>query len=231
MIKAYVFDLDGTLHDQEISEREALEKLFRADVRLEPTPSFSAFLRAWRNAAEEYLSSSPKGGLSFEEKRRGRVMDTYAQFGAELNPDEAGQIFQKYSAHYEKSWRPYAEAAPALEALKASFRLGVITNGDGAMQRGKIKACGVEGFFESILVSGEAGCAKPEAAIFELSRKAFGLDAHEMAYVGDRLETDALAAKAAGWQGIWINRKHMPGLESDPSIRVIQSLLELKDGL
>ena len=230
MIKAYVFDLDGTLHDQEISEREALEKLFREDVRLEPTPSFSAFLRAWRNAAEEYLSSSPKGGLSFEAKRRGRVMDSYSQFGVELGPEEAGLLFQKYSSHYEKSWRPYAEAVPALEALKPSVRLGVITNGDGPMQRGKIKACGLDGFFESVIVSGEAGCAKPDAAIFELSRNAFGLAPEEMAYVGDRLETDALAAKAAGWQGIWINRKQMPGIESDPSIRVIQSLLELKAG-
>src|SRR5260221_4841401 len=100
MIKAYVFDLDGTLHDQEASEREALEKLFREDIRLDPVPSFSNFLRAWRNAAEETLQSSSKGQLSFEEKRARRVMDTYAQFNSEIGEAEALDLFRKYAAHY-----------------------------------------------------------------------------------------------------------------------------------
>lgn len=229
MLKAYIFDLDGTLHDQELSEREALEKLFREDIVLDPMPSFSSFLRAWRNASEEYLSSSPKGKLSFDEKHAGRVMDTLSQFGSEVTAEQARAIFQKYGAHYEKSWRPYADAVPALEALKGRFKLGIITNGDSAMQRGKIKACGVTPFADSIIVSGEAGVTKPDPAIFELSRRALGLEPGELAYVGDRLETDALAAKAAGWQGIWINRKHMPGNEITPGIRVINSLLELRD--
>lgn len=231
MIKAYVFDLDGTLHDQEASEREALEKLFREDVALQPSPSFTHFLRAWRNAAEETLQSSPKGQLSFEEKRARRVMDTYAQFNAEIGGADALELFRKYAAHYEKSWRPYDDALPALQSLKKKFRLGMITNGDAGMQKGKIRACQLDSLFESTLISGEAGVSKPDAAIFELSRKAFGLQASEMAYVGDRLETDAVAAQKSGWQGVWINRKHMPGDGLEQGIRVINGLAELKDGL
>jgi putative hydrolase of the HAD superfamily len=225
MIQAYVFDLDGTLHDQEASEREALEKLFLQDIRLDPMPNFTAFLRAWRNAAEENLSSSPKGaGLSFDERRARRVMSTLSQFGTECGADAALELFHKYWAHYEKSWRPYPDALGALQRLKPRFRLGVITNGEGAMQRGKIKACGLEGIFESVLVSGELGVSKPDKAIFERSQAGFKLDPAAMAYVGDRQETDAMAAVNAGWTGIWINRKHMPGEAADPGIQMIQSL-------
>jgi len=228
MIQAYVFDLDGTLHDQEASERQALELLFREDIRLEPMPSFSAFLRAWRNAAEESLQSSAKGSLSFEQRRARRVTETLAQFGAETGEAAALELFGKYAAHYEKSWRPYEDALPALKDLQGRFPLGIITNGDAAMQRGKIRACGLESLMKSIVISGEAGVSKPDAAIFELSRKAFGLAAQDMAYVGDRLETDALAALKAGWHGVWINRKHMPGGDDGSGIRVINGLMELQ---
>jgi putative hydrolase of the HAD superfamily len=231
MIKAYVFDLDGTLHDQEASEREALEKLFRQDILLDPMPSFSNFLRAWRNASEETLQSSPTGQLSFEEKRARRVMDTHAQFGAEIDQAKALDLFRRYVAHYERSWRPYADALGVLQGLGKAYRLGVITNGDSAMQHGKIKACGLEGQLEQVIVSGDVDVSKPDPAIFRLSQKAFGLDAKDMAYVGDRLETDALAAQRAGWQGIWINRKHMPGGGADGGIRVISALTELLDGV
>jgi putative hydrolase of the HAD superfamily len=227
MIKAYVFDLDGTLHDQEASEREALEKLFRQDIRLDPMPSFSSFLRAWRNASEETLLSSSSGELSFEEKRARRVMDTHAQFDAEVDQLKALELFKKYTAHYEKSWRPYDDALPVLQTLKKKYRLGVITNGDSAMQHGKIKACGLNAELENIIVSGDAKVSKPDPRIFRLSQEAFHLEPADMAYVGDRLETDALAAQKAGWQGIWINRKHMPGGESDSGIRVIRALSEL----
>ena len=229
MIKAYIFDLDGTLHDQEASEREALEKLFREDISIEPSPSFSNFLRAWRNAAEETLQSSSKGQLSFEEKRARRVMDTHAQFGAEISQAAALELFRRYAAHYEKSWRPYEDALPALQALKKSYRLGIITNGDSAMQRGKIKACGLEGLVEHVVVSGEAGVSKPDPAIFDLCRHAFKLEPLEMAYVGDRFETDAVAARGAGWHGVWINRKHMPAGEAEAGIRVITGLMDLQE--
>jgi putative hydrolase of the HAD superfamily len=227
MIQAYVFDLDGTLHDQEASEREALERLFHQDIRLDPMPSFSAFLRAWRNASEETLSSAPgNSGLSFEERRSRRVMSTLSQFGSEIGAAAALELFQRYWAHYEKCWRAYPDALPLLRALKGRFKIGVITNGDGTMQRGKIQACGVEPFLDSIIVSGEAGAAKPAPEIFDKSRLSLGLNPDKLAYVGDRLEVDALAAQAAGWKGIWLNRKGMPGNEA-AQVQVIHSLEEL----
>jgi putative hydrolase of the HAD superfamily len=225
--KAYIFDLDGTLIDQEAAEREALEELFKADILLDPMPHFSAFIRVWRNIAEDYLNAYLRGKMSLDEQRVRRVKDLHTQFGREIGDEEARGISKKYLRHYEAQWRAFEDSLPALQALKGSHRLGIITNGDSAQQRSKIKKCGLEPFFEKILVSSEAPAPKPDKAIFEHCQGLFGLEAADMAYVGDRLETDALAAKASGWQGVWINRKHMPSGDAESGIRVISGLTEL----
>src|SRR5258706_6863672 len=136
MIKAIVFDLDGTLHDQESGERAALEKLYRQDVQLDPMPGYAEFLRIWRNTADGYLNEFHKGRMSFDEQRISRVIDLHSAYGKELSHDAAKALNDRYVAYYEQEWRPYADALPALGQLKSAFRLGVITNGDASRQRG-----------------------------------------------------------------------------------------------
>jgi putative hydrolase of the HAD superfamily len=228
MIKAIVFDLDGTLHDQETGERLALEKLYRQDIQLDPTPGYAEFLRVWRNSADGLLSEVHKGRMDFDEQRVQRVIELHATYGKELSVEAARALSDQYVAYYEQEWRPYPDALLALGQLRGSYRLGIITNGEGRRQRGKIKKCGFEGSMESVIVSGEVGVSKPDKGIFELSRQAFGLQPEEMAYVGDRLETDALGARGAGWRGLWIDRKGMPG-SGDPD--TINGLLELTQKL
>jgi putative hydrolase of the HAD superfamily len=57
-----------------------------------------------------------------------------------------------------------------------------------------------------VLTSAEAGVAKPDAAIFHEACRRAGCAPQDSIYVGDRLETDAMAARAAGLHGIWLDR-------------------------
>ncbi|MBQ3168432.1 MAG: HAD family hydrolase, partial [Clostridia bacterium] len=52
--------------------------------------------------------------------------------------------------------------------------------------------------------SAEAGCTKPDRAIFELALKAAGCEAEESVMVGDRLDNDMLPAKEIGMKTVWI---------------------------
>ena len=68
-LKALVFDLDGTLVDQEGAERDALQALFEQDIKLDEAPSFHVFLRDWRNVADEYLQRFLDNKMGFDEQR------------------------------------------------------------------------------------------------------------------------------------------------------------------
>jgi putative hydrolase of the HAD superfamily len=92
----------------------------------------------------------------------------------------------------------------------------VVTNGDPAQQHAKLRASGLAGDFPVVIVSGEAGVAKPDAAIFHAACARLGLPPERVAYVGDRYDVDALGAAAAGLRGVWLNRAGLAAPASGP---------------
>jgi putative hydrolase of the HAD superfamily len=226
-LKALVFDLDGTLVDQEGAERDALMRLYESELHLDPAPGFRDFLRLWRTAGDDYLQRYLDNQLSFEDQRVQRFIAIFRAVGQVCPPDEARRLHLAYADLYRRQWRAYEDAKPALAALAKHYRLAVITNGDGAQQRAKLVATDLLGHFEHVLVSGDVKVAKPDAAIYRLSEKALGLAPGELAYVGDRLNVDVQGAVNAGWTPIWIDRLSMPGGAPESSVKVIRSLNEL----
>jgi putative hydrolase of the HAD superfamily len=229
MIQAFVFDLDGTLVDQEGAERDALQDLYEQDIELPNKPSFHVFLRDWRNVADDYLQRFLDNKMGFDEQRILRFQALYAKVGVECPRELAERLHLRYGQLYESRWRAFDESVEVLKKLKdAGKRLAVITNGDGTAQRGKLKATGLEPWFESVIVSDEVKVRKPDPAIFRLSEQALGLAPAQLAYVGDRTEVDVAGAKASGWTAVWLDRKGMPGGPAgDPEVKVAYTLKDL----
>lgn len=229
-IKALVFDLDGTLVDQEGAERDALQQLLDHEIKMAAKPSFHTFLRDWRNIADEYLQRFLDNQMSFDEQRIKRFEALFAKYGEPCTRLEAERLHQAYGRIYAEQWRAFDETAEVLLNLKqAGYRLAVITNGDGEAQRGKLKATNLEHWFESIVVSGDVKVRKPDAAIFRLSEQALGLKPAELAYIGDRPDADVAGALAAGWLPIWLDRKGMPGASpTDDRVLIVTRLTQIQ---
>jgi beta-phosphoglucomutase-like phosphatase (HAD superfamily) len=76
----------------------------------------------------------------------------------------------------------------------------------------------------AVIASSEAGAAKPNAKIFHQGCTRLRLAPDEVAYVGDRLQTDAIAATNAGLHGIWLNRDNAPTPAEPPVIQTLEDL-------
>lgn len=102
----------------------------------------------------------------------------------------------------------YPDTRPALEVLRASFRIAVVSNADDDHLMLALTENGLaqEGLFEFILSSEGAQSYKPRRSIFHQAAARFGLSPEDVLYVGDSPVADVLGARSAGMSIAWLNR-------------------------
>ena len=206
MISVVLFDLDDTL----FAHRRAVEDGVIAHLHsmglAEDGSDNAAEAARWSELEELHYSSYLAGDLDYLGQRRSRARDFLSPYGMTLDSDaEAERWFEEYLHAYRAAWTLHPDAIPALQAL-SDYRLGIITNGVPHFQQPKLDALGLSPYFEYVVTSGDFGAVKPDPSIFLHACAVFDVDPSQAAYVGDRLNTDAIGASQAGLLGIWLNR-------------------------
>lgn len=116
--------------------------------------------------------------------------------GAEFS-EEFGRVRRKFQ-------RLMPNAKEVLGHLHSHYCLGMLTNGAPSLQREKIVAAGIDGFFKSIAISGERRIGKPQAAVFFQLIKELDMSPSEVIMVGNSKERDIVGAYNAGVRSIWL---------------------------
>lgn len=225
-----MFDLDDTLIDEREHQR-AVMRTCSTLASLQDGPDadrlFEANQKVWRAYWPEVEGKWTRGllegaSLSLEAWRRTlRACSCIDEPLAKL-------AVEALSRHTRAAYRLYEDVPELLDLLKGRLRLGLITNGAADTQRERLRWFDLEDQFEVIVISGEAGVAKPDATIFGLALDKLAVSADRAWYVGDSLHTDVAGAKAAGLTAVWLNRhdsKPKPG-DPEPDLEV-ESLTEL----
>ena len=115
----------------------------------------------------------------------------------------------------------------ALERIAAKFRIAVISNADGGIER-ILSRCGIADCFESITDSGIVGIEKPRAEIFEAALKQMKVRAEESLYVGDVYSVDYLGARNAGMDAVLLD---VSGAYRHREVARVDSLVQLESWL
>lgn len=209
-IRAVLFDVDDTLVDYSAAERAAIAGHL-ADLGVPPDllPAAGA---EWRRLQEHHFARYLAGRTDFPGQQRARVADLLRWLGHPV-PDDSGLTawFAGYRRHHRAALRPFPDVAGCLAALTGTGRtLGVISNTDSAAARAKLAHTALLPAFRCVVGVDSAGRAKPDPAIFRYACARLGLPPGDVAYVGDRRDTDADAAAAAGLFGIWLDRPPAP---------------------
>jgi putative hydrolase of the HAD superfamily len=95
-------------------------------------------------------------------------------------------------------------AFEVLEAIKkGGCKIAVIANGDSAGARNIIASCGLEDYFDAIVISKELGIEKPAREIFETALYDLKSKAENAIMVGKRIDADIVGANTAGIKSVW----------------------------
>ena len=105
-----------------------------------------------------------------------------------------------WEKHRQKNLWSLAEES-AIETLaelkKRQYKLGVISNSDGSIEK-LLTNCGLAKYFDSIIDSSVLGIRKPDVKIFEFALREMKAKPGESLFIGDSYEIDVLGAENAG---------------------------------
>lgn len=104
------------------------------------------------------------------------------------------------------SWRVFDEVHEVLGGLRAAgLHLAVISNFTDAL----VAVCRtheLDGYFDCVLASTVTGSQKPDVSIFREALRRTGSDPETSIHVGDNYIADVLGARAAGIDGVLVDR-------------------------
>ncbi|GAB5451002.1 MAG: HAD family hydrolase [Halioglobus sp.] len=120
----------------------------------------------------------------------------------------------------------YEEALVVLEQLAGRYTLGALTNGNADIY----KTDAAE-YFDFAFLAEEIGASKPHPDMFEAAIARAGVNANEIAHVGDDPEHDVKGAKNVGMHTVWMNNRNKPWRGEHTADIEIQSLTDLPAAL
>ena len=96
----------------------------------------------------------------------------------------------------------FPDVGPGLARLRSRYALGSLSNGNADLGR-----IGLEHVFTVSLNARQVGAAKPARRCFERLAQELGVAPAQLLYVGDDPVLDVEAARAAGLQSAWMDRR------------------------
>ncbi len=116
----------------------------------------------------------------------------------------------------------FADAEPALVALRERYPVLAVSNGNADIHR-----VGLGAYFVGSVSAKSCGVAKPHVDIFHAAARFLKLQPHEVLHVGDDAELDVLGALDAGMHTAWVNRKAHTWSHPQTPHLTVTTMLEL----
>ncbi|MFE2941091.1 HAD family hydrolase [Streptomyces sp. NPDC059255] len=200
--KGVLFDFSGTLFRIESASSWLRAVLDEAGVAVSP-------IEVRRYAMRLAVAGALPGGSSPQEvppdlaelwatrdksAERHRAAYTGVARQVELpRPDLYDALYDRHMT--PDAWRPYADAAEVLSALRrAGIGIAVVSN-IGWDLRPVFRAHGLDAYVDAYVLSYEHGIQKPDPRLFRTACEELGQDPHDVLMVGDDRDADGGAAE------------------------------------
>lgn len=219
MIKAVIFDLDGTLLDRNKSlEKFILHQHKRLKVALGHIDQAKYVTR---------FIELDNHGYVWKDK-------VYQQLITEFTIQEITweQLLEDYLTHFPNHCVPFPNLFSMLEELKKEgLLIGMITNGFTNFQTDNIRALGIAEYFDVILISEKEGIWKPDKRIFDRALTLLSVKAEQAVFVGDHPLNDVVASAKSGMKSVWKRNLQWKSAAADFIIEELDEISRLVEEL
>ena len=191
MIKAILFDLDGTILDRASSLRNFI------DYQYDKFHSY--FNHVDKITFKHKFIEVDHNGYVWKDKVYAELIKNF-----DIKHINANTLLDDYINNFCNHCVPYPNLKETLEILKTNnFKLGIITNGKYSFQYNNIKSLDIEPYMDIILVSEKENIKKPNPLIFGKAAENLKVALCECVFIGDSFKNDYEASRLAGMHSIY----------------------------
>ena len=195
MIKAVLWDIDGTLLNFKRAQYVALYKCFAYfDEHLD-----DGMVEVYDRINHSYWLMLEKGEISKSELLVKRFVVFFRKYGINIDPEEFNEMYQVELGN------TYVFNDHGYETVKELKNRGIIqfavTNGTKVAQNGKLRGSGLDKLLDEIFISEDIGYEKPDKRFFEPvidKLREYGIEKNECVIVGDSDSSDIQGGINAG---------------------------------
>ena len=212
-------DFDDTIYDTYGNANMALREVYKElnlGERLNSEEEF--YDRYWRTNIELW-GQYGRGEIkrSFLIVERFRLAETAKDDGAWVTEEYCMSVSDLFLQRCVKSG-VIKGAHELIDYLKGKgYRMHICSNGFHEVQYKKLKACGMDGKFENVILSEDAGANKPSPVFFDYALKTTGASRETTLMIGDNYNSDILGAMNSGIDALLFNRWQINDLSTRPT--------------
>jgi 2-haloacid dehalogenase len=199
MIKAFAFDLFGTLIDV-----ASISKVF-TEIGVELNNS-KLFAEIWHSKQIQYALVINSTGYKFEpfsQLSLRALRFTAKSYRLQLSADQINKVNEA-----KLNLDPFPDSKRGLEELKAKDEgiiIAVLSNGEAAKTDKLLTNIGLRQYFDCVISAEDVKKYKPSPEPYILASKRLGVPISDICLVSSNL-WDIAGGHAAGMQTCWINR-------------------------
>ena len=221
-------DFDDTLYDTRGNAILSLAELFEWAGLGRWFDDPNVFYEAYWKANVELWGQYSKGEI----EREYLIVERFRRPLAVCMPNPT----KEYCLEISDKFLEFCSCKPGLvdgarelvEHLKQrGYRLHICSNGFHEVQYKKLTACGLIDFFDTIILSEDAGANKPSRQFFDYAFRMTGAVRETTLMIGDNYNTDIIGAMGAGIDTMLFNRWDASFVPPEPATYTVASLKEI----
>jgi len=207
-IKGILFDLYGTIID--IETDESMEEIYRSISHF--LTYYGIFLHRWEVRDRYYEIMKQQKEERDEAHPEIDVEAIWTSFLRQEGMDAsmsclelAVTLARIYRGISRKRLQLYPEVKEVLDELRSAYRVALVSDAQPCYALPEIKAMGLYGWFDPIIISGLYGFRKPDARLTGKALEIMKLLPSEVIFVGNDMYRDIYGASRLGIRTIFVD--------------------------